>query len=60
MLAGTGATIVWGLAYRASLGGASGAQGWLTVTAILAVTTGRAVIALAGSRRAASAEPAVA
>ncbi|HYS32579.1 MAG TPA: hypothetical protein VEM58_09980 [Streptosporangiaceae bacterium] len=61
MLVGTGATIVWGLAYRASQGGASRAQGWLAVTAILAVTTGRAVIALAGSRRAAaSAEPAVA
>ncbi len=60
MLVGTGATIVWGLAYRASQGGAVGAAGWLTVTAILAVTTGRAVIALVGSRRAASAEPAVA
>src|SRR6266702_8192564 len=60
MLVGTGATIVWGLAYRASQGGAVGAAGWLTVTAILAVTTGRAVIALVGSLRAASAEPAFA
>jgi hypothetical protein len=60
MLVGTGATITWGLAFRASEGHAAGASGWLVVIAIFAVATGRAVIALIGSRRAASAEPAVA
>lgn len=61
MLVGTGATIVWGLAFRASQAHPGDATGWLTVTAILAVTTARAVIALIGSRRrAATAEPAVA
>jgi hypothetical protein len=60
MLTGTGATIVWGLAFRASQGHAAGASGWLIVTAIMAVTTARAVIALIGARQAASPEPAVA
>jgi hypothetical protein len=53
MLVGTGATIVWGLAFRASAGHGAGASGWLIVTAIMAVTTGRAVIALLSARRAA-------
>ncbi len=53
MLVGTGATIVWGLAFRASQGHAAGASGWLIVTAIMAVTTARAVIALLGARRSA-------
>jgi len=60
MLVGTGATIVWGLAYRSSLGQSAGASGWLIVTAILAVTTARAVIALIGARRAPAPQPAVA
>ena len=60
MLVGTGATIVWGLAFRAGQGHTAGASGWLVVTAILAVTTGRAALALIGSRRTASAEAAVA
>ena len=61
MLVGTGATIVWGLAIRSAQAHPGGAAGWLVVTAILAVTTARAVIALIGSRRhTATAEPAVA
>ena len=60
MLVGTGATITWGLAFRASQGHTAGASGWLVAIAVFAVTTGRAVIALIGSRRATSAEPAVA
>jgi len=55
MLVGTGATITWGLAFRAAQGHTPG-DSWLIVTAILAVTTGRAAIALIGSRRAASPE----
>jgi hypothetical protein len=58
MLVGTGATIVWGLAIRSAQGHPAGASGWLIVTAILAVTTARAVIALIGSRRAAAPAPA--
>src|SRR5258708_720520 len=60
MLVGTGATIVWGLAYRSSQGQSAGASGWLIVTAIMAVTTARAVIALIGARRAPAPQPAVA
>ena len=61
MLVGTGATIVWGLAFRASQVHPGDAAGWLAVTAIMSVTTARAVIALIGSRRrTASPEPAVA
>ncbi len=61
MLVGTGATIVWGLAFRASQVHPGDAAGWLVVTAIMSVTTARAVIALIGSRRrTASPEPAVA
>jgi hypothetical protein len=55
MLVGTGATITWGLAFRAAQGHNPG-DSWLIVTAILAVTTGRAAIALIASRRAASPE----
>jgi hypothetical protein len=60
MLVGTGATIVWGLAFRASQGHVAGSSGWLIVTAIMAVTTARAVIALIGARRAPAPAPAVA
>jgi hypothetical protein len=60
MLVGTGATIVWGLAFRSSQGHTAGASGWLIVTAIMAVTTARAVIALIGARQAAAPEPAAA
>ena len=61
MLVGTGATIVWGLAFQSTQARQGNAAGWLVVTAILAVTTARAVIALIGARRhTASAEPAVA
>ncbi len=60
MLVGTGATIVWGLASRSSQGHNAGASGWLVVTAIMAVTTARAVIALIGARRAPAPQPAVA
>lgn len=58
MLVGTGATIVWGLAFRSSQG--HNAADWLIVTAIMAVTTARAVIALLGARRAPAPAPAVA
>lgn len=51
MLVGTGATIVWGLAFRASAGHGADASGWLIVTAIMAVTTARAVLALLSARR---------
>lgn len=60
MLVGTGATIVWGLAYRASQAHGANGSDWLIVTAIMAVTTGRAVIALIRARRAPGPEPAVA
>jgi hypothetical protein len=58
MLVGTGATIVWGLAFRASEGHTASDSGWLIVTAIMAVTTARAVIALLGARRAPDPAPA--
>lgn len=60
MLVGTGATIVWGLAFRSAQGHPAGASGWLVVIAIFAVTTARAALALLGSRRAADPAPAVA
>lgn len=61
MLVGTGASIVWGLAIRSTQAHPGSAAGWLVVTAILSVTTARAVIALIGSRRhTATPEPAVA
>jgi hypothetical protein len=52
MAVATGATITWGVAFHASLGQSGDLSGWLTVTAIMAVTTVRAVIALLGTRRA--------
>lgn len=59
MLVGTGATIAWGLAYRSAQGHPAGASGWLIVTAIFAVTTARAALALLSARRPApSAAPA--
>lgn len=61
MVVVTCATIAWGLAERASTVQPAGASNWLVVTAILAVTTVRAVLALAAARRTApSDEPAVA
>jgi hypothetical protein len=60
MLVGTGATIVWGLAYRATQGHGAVESGWLIVMAIMAVTTARAVIALIGARRAPAPAAAVA
>lgn len=61
MLVATGATIVWGIAFRTSQAHPSDASGWLTVMAIMAVTTARAVLALIGARRAAApVQPAVA
>jgi hypothetical protein len=48
MLTATGATIAWGAVYGAGMPDVST---WLTITAILAVTTGRAVIAMVGTRR---------
>jgi hypothetical protein len=57
MLVGTGATIVWGLAFRASQGHSADTSSWLIVTAIMAVTTARAVIALLSARRAPTPAP---
>jgi hypothetical protein len=57
MLVGTVATIVWGVVFHdtSPLPGGAGAgsdlTGWLTVIVILAVTTARAVIALASTWR---------
>lgn len=60
MLTGTGAVIVWGIAYRTATAHPGDATGWLAVTAILAAATVRAALALIGTRRAPSPEPAVA
>ena len=60
MLVATGATIVWGLAFRSSQGHVAGTSGWLIVMAIMAVATARAVIALIGARGAPAPQPAVA
>ncbi len=60
MLTGTGAVIVWGIAVRTAQPHPGDATGWLAVTAILAVSTVRAALALIGTRRASSPEPAVA
>ncbi len=51
MAVATGATIIWGIAVRTSLAHPGDATGWLVVTAIMAVTTGRALLALARTRR---------
>jgi hypothetical protein len=58
MLIGTGATIVWGLAYRATQGHGAVGSDWLIVAAIMTVTTARAVIALIGARRTPAPAPA--
>ena len=53
MVVATGATMAWGLAIRtgwAPTHPSTDALGWLTVTAIMAVMTGRAAIALIGTR----------
>jgi len=60
MLVATGSTIVWGIASRSVQPHPGDASGWIAVTAIMAVTTGRAAIALIGSRREASPEAVVA
>ncbi|MGI9007518.1 MAG: hypothetical protein ACR2FU_15210 [Streptosporangiaceae bacterium] len=60
MATGTIAVIVWGIASRTATSHPGDATGWLAVTAILAVSTARAALALIGTRRASSPEPAVA
>src|SRR5215469_5447293 len=60
MVVATGATITWGVLERASQAHRGDASGWLIVTAIMAVTTTRAVIALISARREPEAKPAVA
>jgi len=61
MVVATGATITWSLVIRTALARISGGADSLVITAIMAVTTVRAVIALISTRRAAPAdEPAVA
>ncbi|HEX9063947.1 MAG TPA: hypothetical protein VF843_02500 [Streptosporangiaceae bacterium] len=60
MLTGLGAVIVWGIAYRTATAHPGDATGWLAVTAILAASTARAAMALIGSRRASTPEPAAA
>jgi hypothetical protein len=52
MLVATGATITWGLLQHPSQLHTGLQSGWVLTTAIMAVTTARAVIALIGSRRA--------
>jgi len=60
MVVATGATITWGIVEQVSQARRGDTSGWLVVTAIMAVTTVRAVIALIGARREAAAKPAVA
>lgn len=60
MVVATGATITWGIVERASQVRQGDASGWLIVTAIMAVTTVRAVIALLGARGQTTAKPALA
>jgi len=50
MLVATGATIAWGVVLRGTSLSGGPLNGWLLVTVIMGVTTGRAVIALVGSR----------
>jgi MFS family permease len=57
MAVATGATIIWGIAVRTSVAHPGDATGWLVVTAVMAVTTGRAVLALA--HREPASQPAV-
>ncbi len=59
MVVATGATISWGVAFHTSLGQPGDQSGWLTVTAIMAVTTVRAGLALLKTRRAVADPPAV-
>jgi len=59
MAVATGATITWGIAFHTSLGQPGDLSGWLIVTAIMAVTTVRAGLALFGARRAVAEPPAV-
>ena len=54
MVVVTCSTIAWGLAEQASAPRPAGASNWLVVTAILSVTTVRALLALLGARRAAT------
>jgi len=56
MVVATGATIAWGVVERINQAHPSDESGWLIVTAVMAVTTVRAVIALLRVRRA-PAEP---
>ncbi|HEX9622755.1 MAG TPA: hypothetical protein VF979_00145, partial [Streptosporangiaceae bacterium] len=60
MVVATGATIVWGIVERINHAQAGDASGWLIVTAVMAVTTFRAVRALLGVRSAPAENPAVA
>ncbi len=60
MVVATSATITWGVVEQVSQARRGDTSGWLVVTAIMAVTTVRAVIALIGARREPSAKPAVA
>ncbi len=60
MAVATGATISWGLIERTSQAHPGDAAGWFIVVTIMAVTTGRAVLALIGTRRAVPDEPVVA
>ena len=60
MVVATGATITWGIIERASQANRGDTSDWLIVTAIMAVTTVRAVIALIGARRESAAKPAIA
>lgn len=46
MLVATGATLAWGVAIRTTPAPPADAAGWLTVIAIMAAATGRAVIAM--------------
>lgn len=60
MVVATGATITWGVVERTGQAHRGDASGWLIVTAIMAVTTTRAVIALIGARREPVVKPAAA
>jgi MFS family permease len=60
MVVGTGATITWGIAVRSSLAHPGDATGWLVVTAVMAVTTGRALLALLRTRQEPAESPAMA
>jgi hypothetical protein len=57
MVVATGATITWSLVIRSALAGSGGGADSLIITAIIAATTVRAVIALIGARRAEAGEP---